>query len=852
MIDNKIKRECAAHGVAGAADTQRLDFAADQTVGAALDESAAGLRRVSRRLKVVIGHPKLGYGGSEARVMWLIEALKRDFDVTVVTTGGWDLAALNSYYGTRVGDDEVKVRIAPVPLLMQKLSAAALRGNCYQRFARQIAGEYDLRISAYNLTDWGLPAVHFIADFSWHRELRDRLDPPSPGFIYRDTILRRAYLRIAAAYARPSGRDVLRDDLVIANSQWSATLIKQFCGVECAAVVYPSVWTEFPDVPWEEKEQAFVMIGRIAPEKQVERAIAILEAVRQRGHAIRLHLCGQIENNLYGRRMARLCRERADWIVPEGRVSGTRKAQILANCRFGIQTRGAEAFGISVAEIVKAGAIVFTSNDGGQTEISNLPDLLFADAEDAADKISAVLSSPEKQGAFRVHLAQRSEMFSAGKFMEAARTQVRRTPCNLHAAENTRHRPKVVIGHPRLGYGGSEATVMWLIEALKRDFDVTVMTTGGWDLAALNSYYGTRVGDDEVKVRIAPVPLLMQKLSAAALRGNCYQRFARQIAGEYDLRISAYNLTDWGLPAVHFIADFSWHRELRDRLDPPSPGFIYRDTILRRAYLRIAAAYARPSGRDVLRDDLVIANSQWSATLIKQFCGVECAAVVYPSVWTEFPDVPWEEKEQAFVMIGRIAPEKQVERAIAILEAVRQRGHAIRLHLCGQIENNLYGRRIARLCRERADWIVPEGRVSGAKKAQILASCRFGIQTRGAEPFGISVAEMVKAGAIVFAPNDGGQTEILDHGLLSFDSNAQAIEQISSVLNDAPRQLEICKHLRHQGRMFYTNNFIETSRDVMKQFLSLDERDLTLPLSEKPLVFSRLHLQTVSEPSTLL
>jgi hypothetical protein len=34
--------------------------------------------------------------------MWLIEALKRDCDVTVVTTGGWDLAALNEFYGTQI------------------------------------------------------------------------------------------------------------------------------------------------------------------------------------------------------------------------------------------------------------------------------------------------------------------------------------------------------------------------------------------------------------------------------------------------------------------------------------------------------------------------------------------------------------------------------------------------------------------------------------------------------------------------------------------------------------------------------------------------------------------------------
>ena len=40
-------------------------------------------------------------------------------------------------------------------------------------------------------------------------------------------------------------------------------------------------------------------------------------------------------------------------------------------------------------------------------------------------------------------------------------------------------RPKVAIGHLMIGRAGSESNVMWLIEALKRDCDVTVVTTRG-------------------------------------------------------------------------------------------------------------------------------------------------------------------------------------------------------------------------------------------------------------------------------------------------------------------------------------------------------------------------------------
>lgn len=374
---------------------------------------------------------------------------------------------------------------------------------------------------------------------------------------------------------------------------------------------------------------------------------------------------------------------------------------------------------------------------------------------------------------------------------------------------------KVVLGHPFIGRGGSEAVVMWLIEALKHNHEVTVLTTGGWNLAELNAYYGTQVKASEVRVRIAPVPWPVRNYSAAALRGAFFQRGARRVAHEYDIRISAYSPIDWGMPAIHFIADFSWHRELREKFDPPTPGYIYRDTVLRRAYLGLAAACVPRSRRNVLRDDKVIANSRWTADQIQQACGVECAGVIYPPVWTEFPSVPWQEKEDAFVMIGRIAAEKRIEEAISILETVRARGYKVRLHLCGEISEDQYGNSIAQLCRERAAWIVMEGRVSGERKNCILTHCRYGIQMRSAEPFGISVAEMVKAGAIVFTPSNGGQTEILAQSDLLFAGNDDALAKICAVMANAHLQADIRKHLSCQALEFTSTAFIRDTCDLL-------------------------------------
>jgi glycosyltransferase involved in cell wall biosynthesis len=378
--------------------------------------------------------------------------------------------------------------------------------------------------------------------------------------------------------------------------------------------------------------------------------------------------------------------------------------------------------------------------------------------------------------------------------------------------------PKVVIGHPYFAFGGSESVVMWLVEALKRHYEITVLTTGGWDLPALNAYYGTQIQASEVQVRIAPVPWPFRNYSAAALRGACYQRFARQVAQEYDLRISAYNLTDWGLPAIHFIADFNWNPALREQYDPHSPGFIYQESPLRWTYLKLAAAYNKPTGRDFIRKDQIVANSHWSADLLKKQFGARCTAVIYPPVWTEFPEVPWEQKEEAFVMIGRIAPEKRIERAIAILDEVRQRGHRLRLHLCGLIEHGHYGRQIAQLTRERADWIHLAGRVTANRKAHILANCRFGIHTRAAEPFGISVAEMVKAGAIVFAPDKGGQAEILAHKDLLFSDESGAVDRICAVLTNSTKQFALRSHLKTQLVKFNSKLFVANSMAAMARF----------------------------------
>jgi glycosyltransferase involved in cell wall biosynthesis len=382
----------------------------------------------------------------------------------------------------------------------------------------------------------------------------------------------------------------------------------------------------------------------------------------------------------------------------------------------------------------------------------------------------------------------------------------------------------LAIVHGHLGRGGSEAAVMWGTEALKRDFSVSIVTIGPVDLEALNRFYGTAVAPDEITVRSLPsAPFFAGLRAGDAMRGAWAQRVIRAVAPDYDVLISAYGACDFGKPGIHLIADLSWDEELRPAFDPAPGGLrgvFHRLAWLRRTYLGIANRVARPSGRDLFSgQDLITANSQWTAEKLRDRYGV-FAPVIYPPVTDLFKQVPFEHRSHDFVCIGRIDPQKRIERMISILRRVRASNHSIRLRIVGALDSSPYAKRVESLARANSEWVRLQGLQHAREKTELLARCRYGIHARAAEPFGIAVAEMVKAGCITFAPNDGGQVEILDHPTLLYRDENDAVEKIATVLADSSLRTKLLNHLRMQGDKFSNENFMRGLRASVDEFLS--------------------------------
>ena len=381
----------------------------------------------------------------------------------------------------------------------------------------------------------------------------------------------------------------------------------------------------------------------------------------------------------------------------------------------------------------------------------------------------------------------------------------------------------VAVFHPRLGFGGSEAVAMWTLEALKREYRVALIAGGRIDLPKLNAFYGTSVGPEECEVVELKLPWPLAGVDwGAALRGAVVGRRMRRHFDRFDVLVNSYNIGDFGRPGIHFLADFSWDEALRRKLDPPPPGLrglLHVSQALRGCYLGLTKAIAATARDDLRNAGMILANSNWSLELLRRRHGLQ-AQLLYPPVTIRAGRVPPERKFRRFVCIGRICREKRIERIVAILKAVRSRGHDVALHIIGDAGDTVYGRQIERQCRAEGDWIVLEGRRFGESKARILAESAYGIHARSGEAFGIAVAEMVKAGCITFAPAEGGPAEILGHDALLYLGDDDAVEKICAMLSHPALQTSLLEHLRRQAEKFSAENFMRDLRAAVEKFLA--------------------------------
>lgn len=364
-------------------------------------------------------------GGTQAVAAWMVEALKDNCEVGLACWEPPVFAEVNRAYGTTIRDGDVTVHA--VPLSYRRLAAAMplrlalLRWALVLRLARRVSGSFDVLISAENEADLGREAIQYI---HYPRQLRPR-PVADRRWYHRPRVLLAAYYALCDHLTGFTLAGVRRNR-TLANSEWTANRVRELDGGVAVSVLPPPVASASFSLPWEERANGFLCVGRIAAEKELEKVVAIVEAVREQVPGVELHLIGSRgDEAAYYDRVRALGRARSSWLHLHEQVSRSDLQRMIGSVRYGIHGMRDEHFGMATAEMVEGGCIVFVPDSGGQVEIVGGDErLLYASASEAVEKIVAVLSHPDRQTALRSDLSRRRGVFSADRFMQAIRDAV--------------------------------------------------------------------------------------------------------------------------------------------------------------------------------------------------------------------------------------------------------------------------------------------------------------------------------------------------------------------------------------------------------------------------------------------
>ena len=368
---------------------------------------------------------------------------------------------------------------------------------------------------------------------------------------------------------------------------------------------------------------------------------------------------------------------------------------------------------------------------------------------------------------------------------------------------------------------GGQCVAVWALQALRQDWDVTILCAEQPDFAAANRNYGTCLKESDLQ--FVQMPWFLRQICRLESdpygfqRTSWLMRKSRKIGGKYDMTIAFENEIDFGRQGIQYIhyPYLTKHRERIDDLRRLSP--IGR---LRAFFKGQYRPWMLVSGIsfDRVLSNLTLVNSHWSAAVVERFYGFQ-PTTLYPPVHWSAPAVAWGERKCSFVSLGRISGEKRQIEVIDILERVRQRGYGVRLEIIGAIADPVYAGLLQKRAKAAGAWVQLHHGISRDELEKRVGACRYGLHTMRDEHFGIAVAELLRAGCIVFVPGNGGQVEIIGkEPALMYESDDQAVERICTVLANDDLQSRLRETLAASALEFTEEKFMHRLRGIVQEF----------------------------------
>jgi glycosyltransferase involved in cell wall biosynthesis len=366
--------------------------------------------------------------------------------------------------------------------------------------------------------------------------------------------------------------------------------------------------------------------------------------------------------------------------------------------------------------------------------------------------------------------------------------------------------------------GGGNGVCAWMLQALRDDYRLTVLSWTPVDLDRVNDHFGTSLKPGDISTllpsRLTRGLLNRMALPMATIKTSVLRRRCKEIADGFDLVMGAYGEADFGRPGIQFV-----HYPIRHMPALPVNLRWYHSEWALSLYDRGWSLIA-PFDDESMKSNLTLVNSAWTGRVLSGVHGIP-AQVVYPPAAGVFEPVPWADRENGFLCVGRVSPEKRIEDAIEIVRRVRTRHGDAHLHIVGADDRPDYARGIRELASHAGAWVTVEGAQPFHALAELLSRHRYYIHGMKEEHFGMSIAQAVRAGCIPFMPDAGGQVEIPgDEPMLRYRSLDDAVEKIVGVMSDAAQQHAIATRLRMRAERFGPERFMNEVRAAVEAMLA--------------------------------
>ncbi len=367
--------------------------------------------------------------------------------------------------------------------------------------------------------------------------------------------------------------------------------------------------------------------------------------------------------------------------------------------------------------------------------------------------------------------------------------------------------------------GGGNGVAAWVLQALVREHRVTVLSWRPVEIEPINRFFGTHLSRSDFDTIVVPRSwrIIADHLPTPStlIKMALLMRYTRRVSAGFDVLFGVYNETDYGRRGIQYI-HYPTYLRPRPKVDlrwyhPPQSGL--------NLYYALADRIADFS-LDRLKNNVTLVNSDWTGGQVAKFLGIP-TRTLYPPIVDPAPGLPWEERRNAFLAVGRISPEKEYERVMRILARVREQVPDLTLTIIGTWDRHSrrYLRSLTTLAESLGSWIRFRDNLTRDDVRALMASHRYGLHGMREEHFGMAPAELARAGAIVWVPRGGGQMEIVGREpALMYESEDDAVTKITSTLASASEQLRLREKLAVSSEQFSTTRFTQQVRTLVSEF----------------------------------